>query len=60
MNKEQIKEAVIAAANRLGTGNDEHDTYGMDVEILRRHVLGEDITFLAHAVQTKIHRRKAA
>lgn len=60
MNKKQIDRAVVAAAKRLGTGNNEHDTYGMDVEILRRHVLGEDITFLVHAVRTKIHRGKAA
>lgn len=57
MKETQIKHAVVAAAKRLSTGNNEHDTYGMDVEILRKHALGEDITAVAHMVQTKLHVR---
>jgi len=60
MTKEQIKKAVIMAAERLSTGNNEHDTYGLDVEILRCHVLGKDITLPADAAQAKVYRRKAA
>jgi len=60
MHKQQIKAAVIGAAKRLRTGNDEHETYGMDVEILRKNAFSEDIAFLARAVRAKIHRRKAA
>ena len=58
MTKKQVKEAVIGALKRLSTGNNEYDTYGMDVNILRRHALGEDITFVVQAVQTKIHGQK--
>jgi hypothetical protein len=60
LSKEQTKKAVIAAARRLSTGNNEHDTYGLDVEILRQHALGEDISFVVHAAQVKVRRRKAA
>jgi hypothetical protein len=60
MTKEQINKAVIGAAKRLSTGNNEYDTYGMDVEILRKHALDKDFSFVAHAVQRKIHQKRAA
>jgi len=50
VKKEQIERAVKQAAKRLLSGNNAR-TYGMDVEILAKHALGEDANFTIYAVE---------
>jgi hypothetical protein len=58
MSEDKIRRAVRRAAERLSTGDDKFDTAGMDIAILRKYALGEDITWLVRAVKEKIRQRE--
>jgi hypothetical protein len=55
MKHQHLEEALKGAARRLLSGENRSDVYGMDVTLLAKHQLGEDVSFLIEAIETKLN-----